>query len=232
MGFFDRFVGGLTRPVLESLKLLQGDTTETVATVKTDIDEHIADAVGAHAATAIVVAATTITAIDVDGALDQLAGVGRTSETVKANAASIDALERSGSTIAVDGAIADAVRNVTLTMKDGNDVTVAGYHAIGVKVTDGDGAGADAGTNTPIAGAGLDTVDGLVVGASGEQISPSNSAAISDAGNASLFALTAADGTLTVQLNKDSGNDFFFVHFLLPDGSVASSAEIEMNNAG
>jgi hypothetical protein len=185
-------------------------------------------------------AAATVTVADtanlyagenVEACLAELAGAGRTTETVKANATNIDALERSGSTIAVDGAVADSSRNVTLTMKDGNGDAVEGYHVVGVKVTNGDGSGGDAGTPAVI-NTDLDTTDGLVVGAAGEQISPSNGAAIANAGNASLLAFTKADGTLTVQLNKDSGNDFFLVHFLLPDGSVVSSTEIELNNAG
>lgn len=212
---------------------------ETIEAVQDNLDDHEGETTAAHADTAISHSSDHYRGTDVDACLDEIAGTGRTSETVKGNAdnigtnaGAIDALERSGSTIAVGGANTDASRNVTLTIKDGNGDAVEGYHVVGVKVTDGDGSGSDAGTDTPIAGAGLDTVDGLVVVTNGEQISPSNGAAISDTKNASLLAFSKSDGTLTVQLNKDSGNDFFFVHFLLPDGSVVSSDEIELNNAG
>ena len=151
-------------------------------------------------------------------------------EELKGSAA---ALERSGSSIAVGGAAADVTRDVVLTIKDGADTPVAveTYAVVAVKVTNGDGAGADAGTPAVI-DTDLDTSNGLVVKATeGEQLSPSNGAAISDAGNASLLAFAKSDGTLTVTLNKDSGNDFFFVHFILADGSVISSDEIELNHA-
>lgn len=183
-------------------------------------------------AEAIVVDSTLTSETDVGGALDDAFGAGRTTESIKGNADDIDALERSGSTIAVGGAVTDVTRDVTLTIKDGDNTTVTGYHVVGVKVTNGDETGADAGTPAVI-NTDLDTSDGLVVKAGGgEQISPSNGAAIADTGNASLLAFSKSDGTLTVTLNKDSGNDFFFVHFLLPDGSVVSSDVIELGKAG
>lgn len=219
----------------------RNDIRRIVNQVNTDtagLAAHIADTSDAHADTAISHSSDRYSGTDVDACLDEIAGAGRTTETVKRNATniatnadSIDALERSGSTITVGGANTDSSRDVTLTIKDGDDTAVEGYHVVGVKVTNGDGAGSDAGTPAVIA-TDLDTSDGLVVGSAGEQISPSNGAAISDTKNASLLAFSKVDGTLTVQLNKDSGNDFFFVHFLMPDGSVISSSEIELNNAG
>lgn len=200
-----------------------GNKRKALNTVAQAIDDNV------EAASAVTVADTEgrYTGTDVEACLAEIAGSGRTTETIIGNADDIDALERSGSTIAVDGTAASVSRNVTLTIKDGAGVAVPGYHVVGVKVTNGDGAGADAGTPAVI-DTDLDTTDGLVVGAAGEQISPSNNAAIANTGNASLLAFTKVDGTLTVQLNKDSGNDFFFVHFLLPDGSVVSSEEIEL----
>lgn len=69
-----------------------GRTTETVKGNNTLVTDHIADTTGAHAATAISVDATTITAIQVDAAFDELAGAGRTTESVKGNADAISSL--------------------------------------------------------------------------------------------------------------------------------------------
>ncbi len=69
----------------------------------------------------------------------------------------------------------------------------------------------------------------IVVADNGEQISPSNGAAISDSGAASLLAFTKSDGTLKVNVKKTTTNTFVFVHFLLPNGSVVSSTEVELN---
>lgn len=220
------------------------DIRRIVDQVNTDtagLAAHIADTEAAHADTAISHSSDRYTGTDVDACLDEIAGSGRSTETVKANAdniatniSGIDALERSGSTVVVGGANTDNSRDVTLTVKNGasSAVAVESYAMIGVKVTNGDGAGADAGTPAVIA-TDLDTSDGLIVkSGGGEQLSPSNGAAISDTGNASLIAFSKSDGTLAVTLNKDSGNDFFFVHFIMPDGSVISSNEIELNNAG
>lgn len=227
----DKYKLGLTQGQIDALKDVY-DQAIADSAVADLAAAAAAAAIADKAAETIVVDSTLTSETDAGGALDDAFGVGRTTESIKGNADDIDALERSGSTIAVGGAVTDASRSVTLTIKDGDGTAVEGYHIVGVKVTDGNGAGADSGVNTPIAGAGLDTVDGLVIGDSGEQISPSNGAAIADTRNASLLAFTSYDGILTVRLNKDSGNDFFFVHFLLPDGSVVSSDEIELNNAG
>ena len=207
-----------------------GNKREGLNTVADEVNTNETD-VAANAAAITAVKGTGWTTETIKGNADDIStnsgDISTNSDDISTNSDDIDALERSGSTIAVDGTVASVSRNVTLTIKDGAGVAVTGYHVVGVKVTNGDGAGADAGTPAVIA-TDLDTTDGLVVGAAGEQISPSNNAAIADTGNASLLAFTKVDGTLTVQLNKDSGNDFFFVHFLLPDGSVVSGDEIEL----
>jgi hypothetical protein len=217
-----------------------GRTSETVKGNNTLIVDHIADTTAAHAASAISITASTgagavYTAIEVDGALLEIAGAGRTTETVKgnntlilANTAAIDALQRTGSTVEVAGVVTDAGRDVTLTVKDGDGTAVARYSMIGVKVTKGDGNGVDTG-DPAVIDTDLVTSTGLIVKASsGEQLVPSNGAAISNAGNANLIAFTKADGTLVVTPTAKTNNLFVFVHFIMPDGTVEKSAEIKL----
>jgi hypothetical protein len=202
---------------------------------------------------------TLADAIDtVETCLADIAGAGRTYETVKANAAdivtvkganwtssmtlkahddsikghttAIDALERSGSTVTVAGVVADAGRDVTLTIKNGaaSPAAVAAYAMIGVKVTKGDGNGVDTG-DPAVIDTDLVTSTGLVVKEnSGEQLVPSNGAAISNAGKANLIAFTNADGILVVTPTAKTNNLFIFVHFIMPDGTVEKSAEIKL----
>jgi hypothetical protein len=228
-----------------------GRTTETVASVDTLIDSHKSAVTGAHAASAISIPADTgagavYTAIEVDGALLEIAGAGRTtetvkaaaddiitikgagwtSETIKANATAIDALQRTGSTVAVAGAVTDETRAVTLTIKDGDGTAVAKYAMIGVKVTLGDGGEGDTGNPAVIATA-LTTVDGLTV-TGGEQVSPPSGTAIADTKNASLIAYSSATGVLTVTAKTAVNNTYIFVHFIMPDGTVESSTEIKL----
>ena len=203
---------------------------------------------------------TLADAIDtVETRLADIAGEGRTYETVKVNAAdiatvkganwtpgmtlkahddsinahtiAIDALERSGSTVTVAGVVADAGRDVTLTIKNGaaSPAAVAAYAMIGVKVTKGDGNGVDTGVPAVI-DTDLVTSTGLVV-SSGEQLVPSNGAAISNGGKANLIALTNADGTLVVKPTAKTNNLFIFVHFIMPDGTVEKSAEIKLKES-
>jgi len=148
--------------------------------------------------------------------------------TLKAHDDAINALQRTGSTVTVGGVVTDAGRDVTLTVKDGAGTAVARYAMIGVKVTKGDGAGNDTGNPAVI-----DTdLTGLVVKASsGEQLVPSNGAAISNNGNANLIAFTLANGTLTVTPTAKTNNLFIFVHFIMPDGTVEKSAEIKLKEA-
>jgi len=179
--------------------------------------------------------ANRYTGTNVETCLAEIAGASRTTETVKgnntlilANTAAIDALERSGSTVTVAGVAADADRDVTLTIKNGaaSPAAVAAYAMIGVKVTKGDGNGVDTG-NPAVIDTDLVASTGLVV-SSGEQLVPSNGAAISNAGNANLIAFTKADGTLTVTPTAKTNNLFVFVHFIMPDGTVEKSAEIKL----
>lgn len=197
---------------------------------------------------------SVVTTVNAD--IDDLAGTGRTYETVQANAAdiatvkganwtsgmtlkahddtikghttAIDALERSGSTVTVAGVVTDADRDVTLTIKNGaaSPAAVAAYAMIGVKVTKGDGNGVDTG-DPAVIDTDLVTSTGLVV-SSGEQLVPSNGAAISNAGNATLIAFTNADGILVVTPTAKTNNLFIFVHFIMPDGTVEKSAEIKL----
>lgn len=179
-------------------------------------------------ASAVAVAADTVLGTAVKGA-------GWVAETIKgnntlilANTASIDALQRTGSTVTVGGVVTDAGRDVTLTVKDGDGTAVARYAMIGVKVTKGDGAGNDTG-NPAVIDTDLVTSTGLVVKASsGEQLVPSNGAAISNTGNANLIAFTLANGTLIVTPTAKTNNLFIFVHFIMPDGTVEKSAEIKL----
>jgi hypothetical protein len=179
--------------------------------------------------------ANRFTGTNVEACLAEIAGAGRTTETVKgnntlilANTAAIDALQRTGSTVEVAGVVTDAGRDVTLTVKDGDGTAVARYSMIGVKVTKGDGNGVDTG-DPAVIDTDLVTSTGLIVKASsGEQLVPSNGAAISNAGNANLIAFTKADGTLVVTPTAKTNNLFVFVHFIMPDGTVEKSAEIKL----
>ena len=179
------------------------------------------------------VADSATAAVAADTALGTaVKGAGWTSGmTLKAHDDAIDALQRTGSTVTVGGVVTDAGRDVTLTVKDGAGTAVARYAMIGVKVTKGDGAGNDTG-NPAVIDTDLVTSTGLVVKASsGEQLVPSNGAAISDNGNANLIAFTLANGTLTVTPTAKTNNLFIFVHFIMPDGTVEKSAEIKLKEA-
>ena len=148
--------------------------------------------------------------------------------TLKAHDDAINALERSGTTVAVGDAATEADRDIVLTIKNGagTAAAVATYAVVGVKVTKASVGGADSAVPAVI-GTELDTSDGLtVVEAKGEKIP---AGAIADSANASLVAITKADGTLTVNIKKTTTNSKFFVHFILPDGTVKTSAIVELN---
>ncbi len=148
--------------------------------------------------------------------------------TLKAHDDAINALERSGTTVEVGGMADDEDRDIVLTIKNGagTPAAVASYAVVGVKVTKGDGDGNDTG-DPAVIDTDLDTADGLtVVATKGEKIP---AGAIADSANASLVAITKADGTLTVNIKKTTTNSKFFVHFILPDGTVKTSAIVELN---
>ena len=198
---------------------------------------------------------SVVTTVNAD--IDDLAGEGRTYETVKANAADIvtvkganwnsgmtlkahddtikghtiliNALKRNNSEIAVGGTAADANRDIVLTIKNGagDPAAVASYAVVGVKVTKANGGGTADSGDPAVINDDLDSDDGLtVVATKGEKIP---AGAIADSANASLVAITKADGTLTVNIKKTTTNSKFYVHFILPDGTVKTSAIVELN---
>ena len=141
----------------------------------------------------------------------------------------IAALERSGTTVAVGDAAANADRDIVLTIKNGagTPAAVASYAVVGVKVTKANVDGTADSGDPAVINTDLDTVNGLtVVATKGEKIP---AGAIADAANASLVAITKANGTLTVNIKKTTTNSKFFVHFILPDGTVKTSAIVELN---
>jgi len=175
------------------------------------------------------VADASVAAVAADTALGTaVKGTGWTSGmTLKAHDDAIKALERSGTTVAVGGTKNDENRNIVLTIKNGavTPAAVASYAVVGVKVTKANAGGADSGEPAVI-GTDLDTANGLtVVATKGEKI-PAE--AIANSANASLVAITKADGTLTVNI-KTGANSKFYVHFILPDGTVKTSAIVELN---
>lgn len=157
-------------------------------------------------------------------------GTGWTSGmTLKAHDDAINALERSGTTVAVGGAATNANRDIVLTIKNGagTPAAVASYAVVGVKVTKANVVGIADSAVPAVIGTELDTSNGLtVVATKGEKIP---AGAIADSANASLVAITKADGTLTVNIKKTTTNSKFFVHFILPDGTVKTSAIVELN---
>lgn len=157
-------------------------------------------------------------------------GTGWTSGmTLKAHDDAINALERSGTTVAVGGAATNANRDIVLTIKNGagTPAAVASYAVVGVKVTKANVVGIADSAVPAVIGTELDTSNGLtVVATKGEKIP---AGAIADEANASLVAITKADGTLTVNIKKTTTNSKFFVHFILPDGTVKTSAIVELN---
>jgi len=136
-------------------------------------------------------------------------------------------LGRTGSTVAVGGL---ANRDIVLTLKDDDGTVAAGYQIVGVKVTKANvGGTADSG-DPAVINTDLDTADGLtVVSTKGEMVP---APAIANSANASCMAITKADGTLTVNIKKTTTNAKFYVHFSLPDGTIKTSAQVELNNAG
>ncbi|OPZ16231.1 MAG: hypothetical protein BWZ04_03172 [Firmicutes bacterium ADurb.BinA205] len=149
--------------------------------------------------------------------------------TLKAHDDAINALERNGTTVAVGGAENETNRDIVLTIKNGagTPAAVASYAVVGVKVTKANAAGTADSGDPAVINTDLDTVDGLtVVATKGEKIP---AGAIADSANASLVAITKADGTLTVNIKKTTTNSKFFVHFILPDGTVKTSAIVELN---
>ena len=157
-------------------------------------------------------------------------GTGWTSGmTLKAHDDAINALERSGTTVAVGDAAADADRDIVLTIKNGagTPAAVASYAVVGVKVTKANVVGTADSGDPAVINTDLDTAVGLtVVATKGERIP---AGAIADSANASLIAITKADGTLTVNIKKTTTNSKFYVHFILPDGTVKTSAQVELN---
>lgn len=150
-------------------------------------------------------------------------------DTINGHTTAIDALERSGTTVAVGDAAADADRDIVLTIKNGagTPAAVASYAVVGVKVTKANVAGTADSGDPAVINTDLDTANGLtVVATKGERIP---AGAIADSANASLVAITKADGTLTVNIKKTTTNSKFYVHFILPDGTVKTSAIVELN---
>ncbi len=150
-------------------------------------------------------------------------------DTIKGHTTAIDALKRNNSEIAVGGTASNANRDIVLTIKNGagTPVAVASYAIVGVKVTKANVAGTADSGDPAVINTDLDTANGLtVVEAKGEKIP---AGAIADGANASLVAITKADGTLTVNIKKTTTNSKFFVHFILPDGTVKTSAIVELN---
>jgi len=148
--------------------------------------------------------------------------------TLKAHDDAINALERSGTTVAVGGAATEDNRDIVLTIKNGagTPAAVASYAVVGVKVTKANATGIVDSGEPAVIKTDLDTADGLTV-VEGEKIP---AGAIADSANASLVAITKADGTLTVNIKKTTEeNSKFFVHFILPDGTVRTSAIVELN---
>jgi len=191
----------------------------------------VAEAGDTVVAANVIAAASAITALGTE-----VKGTGWTSDmTLKAHddamrshTMAIAALKRSGTEVAVGGTKNDGNRNIVLTIKNGagTPAAVASYAVVGVKVTKANVDGtADSGAPAVI-NTDLDT-DGLtVVAPEGEKIP---AGAIADSANASLVAITKADGTLTVNIKKTNENSKFFVHFILPDGTVKTSAIVELN---
>ena len=181
-------------------------------------------------ASAVAVAADTVLGAAVKGAnWTPIMTLKAHDDSIKAHTTAIDALERSGTTVAVGGAATNANRDIVLTIKNGagTPAAVASYAVVGVKVTKADAGGtADSGSPAVI-NTDLDADNGLtVVATKGEKIP---AGAIADAANASLVAITKADGTLTVNIKKANTNCKFYVHFILPDGTVKTSEIVELN---
>jgi len=177
------------------------------------------------------VADASVAAVAADTALGTaVKGTGWTSGmTLKAHDDAINALERSGTTVAVGGAANESARDIVLTIKNGagTPAAVPSYAVVGVKVTKANAAGTADSGDPAVIGTDLDTADGLtVVATKGEKIP---AGAIDNAANASLVAITKADGTLTVNIKKTGTNSKFYVHFILPDGTVKTSAIVELN---
>lgn len=181
-------------------------------------------------ASAVAVAADTVLGTAVKGA-SWTSGMTLKAhdDTINGHTTAIDALERSGTTVAVGDAAADADRDIVLTIKNGagTPAAVASYAVVGVKVTKANVAGTADSGDPAVINTDLDSADGLtVVATKGERIP---AGAIADSANASLVAITKADGTLTVNIKKTTTNRKFYVHFILPDGTVKTSAIVELN---
>ena len=175
------------------------------------------------------VADASVAAVAADTALGTaVKGTGWTSGmTLKAHDDAINALERNGTTVAVGGAATASNRDIVLTIKNGagTPAAVASYAVVGVKVTKANATGIVDSGEPAVIKTDLDTADGLTV-VEGEKIP---AGAIADSANASLVAITKADGTLTVNIKNTTTHSRFFVHFILPDGTVKTSAIVELN---
>jgi|GEM_PF-2578200 len=190
----------------------------------------VAEAGDTVVAANVTAAASAITALGTE-----VKGTGWTSgmtlkahdDSMKSHTMAIAALKRSGTEVAVGDAATEADRDIVLTIKNGagTPAAVASYAVVGVKVTKANVAGTADSGDPAIINIDLDTDDGLTV-VEGEKIP---AAAIADSANASLVAITKADGTLTVNIKKTTTNSKFFVHFILPDGTVKTSAIVELN---
>ena len=190
----------------------------------------------ATAGDAVVAANVTAAASAITALSTEVKGTGWTSgmtlkahdDAINSHTMSIYALKRSGTEVAVGGAANESNRDIVLTIKNGagTPAAVASYAVVGVKVTKSSVGGADSG-DPAVINTDLDTANGLtVVAAKGEKIP---AGAIADSANASLVAITKANGTLTVNIKKTTTNSKFFVHFILPDGTVKTSAIVELN---
>jgi len=148
-------------------------------------------------------------------------------DSMKSHTTAIAALKRSGTEVAVGDAATEADRDIVLTIKNGagTPAAVASYAVVGVKVTKANVAGTADSGDPAVIDTELDTADGLTV-VEGEKIP---AGAIANSANASLVAITKADGTLTVNIKKTTTNSKFYVHFILPDGTVKTSAIVELN---
>ena len=189
----------------------------------------------AEAGDTVVAANVTAAASAISALGTEVKGTGWTSgmtlkahdDSMKSHTMAIAALKRSGTEVAVGDAATEADRDIVLTIKNGagTPAAVASYAVVGVKVTKANVAGTADSGDPAIINIDLDSDDGLTV-VEGEKIP---AAAIADSANASLVAITKADGTLTVNIKKTTTNSKFFVHFILPDGTVKTSAIVELN---
>lgn len=136
-------------------------------------------------------------AIAGDAALAEIAGAGRTTETVKANAADIVTIKGSGWTNQTIKGNADKIASTDLypiTVVGGNTISTAVFTAIGNKPTN----------RTPAVGDEIVMIVGVVTASGAPVASPAIVAADNLDGVVKLLAL---DTTVKVKWGKSSGAD-------------------------